>query len=400
MSKRSAGEGTIRQRSNGLWEARVSLPDGGRQSYYGKTQKEVRDKLQTAIRHQDGGIDLSAAAQWTTGAWVTHWLEQAATRLEPTTLVTYTQLVKLHLQPKPLAKVPLAKLRVEHIEKWQADLAKDGLGASTRKDVLSKLSTALRLAEKRGYLLRNPAAMVTPPRVQRRQPLAPEPDRIRRLLAAVQPDARLSTFTNVLIGAGLRRAEALALQWGDIDFERGTITVRRRANRVVGMGVLIRPGAKSQAGQRVLPVPSIVLDALRRVRAEVAEDRLHAGPLWKGADDPRAADAFVFVTQIGTLLEARNLERSFDAACRAAGLKPAVDPNAPRGAKGMLSFHVLRHDFGSLLLEAGVPGRTAAEMMGHSDYAMTASVYQHPSDSAQQQAALRVGDWLQRASGG
>jgi site-specific recombinase XerD len=74
-------------------------------------------------------------------------------------------------------------------------------------------------------------------------------------------------------------------------------------------------------------------------------------------------------------------------------------PLAP-GAKGDMSFHVLRHWFASMLLETGVQGRVASQMLGHSSYTLTANLYQHPTDASQQQAAQGVGDWLLKAASG
>ena len=58
--RRGHGEGSIKQRADGLWEARVSLEGGKRKSLYGKTRKEVQDKLRAALRDLDAGLDLSA----------------------------------------------------------------------------------------------------------------------------------------------------------------------------------------------------------------------------------------------------------------------------------------------------------------------------------------------------
>ena len=61
--RRGHGEGTIKQRADGLWEARVSLEGGKRRSFYGKTRREAQDKLRGALRDIDAGLDLSADRQ-------------------------------------------------------------------------------------------------------------------------------------------------------------------------------------------------------------------------------------------------------------------------------------------------------------------------------------------------
>jgi integrase len=88
--------------------------------------------------------------------------------------------------------------------------------------------------------------------------------------------------------------------------------------------------------------------------------------VWKGPHDPGAPDGWVFTSRTGTLREPRNMSRSFDTACRRAGIKPPKDPAAPRGTRSGVDFHGLRHDFASLLGELHVPQHVAMQMAGHS----------------------------------
>ncbi len=234
------------------------------------------------------------------------------------------------------------------------------------------------------------------PAVQRQRREAPNPDRVRRLLAAAEPDPRLAAFVLVGVGAGLRKAEAMGLQWRDVAMDEGQLHIRRRVNRLTHQGLVVRDGAKSKTGERIVYVARLVLDALRRLRTCVQAERLHAGQTWLGADNPGTPEAFVFVSRVGTLLEPRNISRSFDAACRQAGIKPPKDPNAKAGAKSGVDFHGLRHDFASLLGEQGVPQHVAMRMVGHNQPSMTL-YYQHGSDGAQREAAGCVDDWLREA---
>jgi integrase len=191
----------------------------------------------------------------------------------------------------------------------------------------------------------------------------------------------------------------LGLTWGAIDLEAGRITVQRRVNRLpkdLG-GLLVRDGAKSEAGERATYLVPMAVDALRRLRVRLREDRLKQGPDWLGADDPVAPEAFVFVTSVGTLLEPRNVSRSFDAACIRAGLRPPKEPGVKR-ERSDVDFHGLRHDFASLLGRLGVPLRVAKDMLGHSNELMTI-YYQHSSDEDRRAAAEKVDGWLRQAVG-
>jgi integrase len=81
----------------------------------------------------------------------------------------------------------------------------------------------------------------------------------------------------------------------------------------------------------------------------------------------------VFLSEVGTVLEPRNVYRVWERVRERAGLDHHT-------------FHDLRHDFGSLLMERGVPDKVVAELMGHANPAVTRRVYQHASDEMQRRA--------------
>jgi integrase len=85
----------------------------------------------------------------------------------------------------------------------------------------------------------------------------------------------------------------------------------------------------------------------------------------------------VFTSTIGTVMEPRRVNTYFARACARAGI-------------GGHTFHGLRHDFGSLLLAAGVPTRVVQEMLGHANSYITMGRYQHVPDELQRDAAERL----------
>lgn len=102
-------EGTIRQRPDGTWEARLGLPSGKRKSLYAKTRHEVQDKLRTAQREQDAGLDIGAKRQ-TVAQFLTRWLEDTARpTVRPSTYASYAGHVRHHPIPA-IGHHPLTKL--------------------------------------------------------------------------------------------------------------------------------------------------------------------------------------------------------------------------------------------------------------------------------------------------
>jgi integrase len=182
----------------------------------------------------------------------------------------------------------------------------------------------------------------------------------------------------VALGLGLRRGEVLGLKWEDIDLEARTLTVRRHVVRTKQAGRAIREGAKTRAGERTIVLPQLLVQALRRHQARQFEDRLLAGARWLGPSYvDRKPTGYVFTSTVGTVMEPRRVNAYFSRACERAGLSEHT-------------FHGLRHDFGSLLLAAGVPPRVVQEMLGHANPYITMGRYQHVPDELQRDAADRL----------
>src|SRR5215213_8466424 len=107
--RRGHGEGSIKQRADGLWEARVSLTGGKRRSFYGKTRREAQDKLRSALRDLDAGLELSADRQ-TVAQFLEKWL---AASVKPSVKVKtyegYESIVRVRVAPR-IGRKYLAKL--------------------------------------------------------------------------------------------------------------------------------------------------------------------------------------------------------------------------------------------------------------------------------------------------
>ena len=109
MAKRGNSEGSITKRKDGRWMARMSLPDMGRKSFYGKTRQEVAQKLHQAQRTLADGLPVAGGRQ-AIGAFLEAWLsDSAAPRVRPKTLVRYQELVRLHITQK-IGRILLARL--------------------------------------------------------------------------------------------------------------------------------------------------------------------------------------------------------------------------------------------------------------------------------------------------
>lgn len=373
-TRRGHNEGTVRQRPDGTWEARVSLPGGKRKSVYAKTRREVQDKLRAAQRDLDAGLDLSARSQ-TVAQFLTRWLEDTARpTIRPSTYASYAGHVHHHLIPA-LGHHQLAKLTPQHVQRMMQVMTAKGLSPRTVAYARAVLRRALGYAIKWSLVGRNVATLVDPPRAVRApvQPLTAA--QVRLFLDATKED-RLGPLIHVAIASGLRQGELFGLRWRDVDLDAGTLTVRYAMQRIVGVPTFVEP--KTVLSRRTVPLPPSAVAALRRQRTRQLEDRLLAGPHWQDWE-------LVFASTVGTPLESCNVTHRFQRLLNEAGL--------PRQR-----FHDLRHCAASLLLSGGVPARTIMGILGHSQISLTMNTYAHLSPALERDAADRMETFLAASS--
>jgi integrase len=358
MTRRGANEGSIRERKDGRWEARVLATgsDGRRtrRSFLGRSRADVRDKLAAALRAEAAGLS-APSERLAVGAFLDLWLDAVRSKLRPKTYASYSSIVRIHLQPG-LGRHPLARLNPLQVQAFLTAKSKSGLSPRTVAYARAVLRQALGQAERWGMVSRNVAKLAEPPRLPRREVQPFTPEEARSFLAAIHGD-RLEGLYLVAIGIGLRQGEILGLSWADVDLAESTLTVRHALQRVAGRLELVEP--KSTTSHRVVPLPAIVTEGLRVHRSRQLTERLLAGSRWQ--DDPRG---LVFTTTIGTPMDGIAVTRRFQALLAGSGLRRQ-------------RFHDLRHACASLLLAQGVAPRVVMETLGHSQISLTLNTYSH-----------------------
>lgn len=368
--RRGHGEGNIKQRADGLWEARVSLEGGKRKSLYGKTRREAQDKLRAALRDIDAGLDLSAGRQ-TVGQFLDRWLEDVVKpTVRPKTHHSYAQLVRIHLKPA-LGHHQLGKLTPQHVQAMMSAKTAAGLSPRTVQYLRAVLRRALGQALKWALVSRNVATLVDPPRSIKR-PVAPLSAEHARAFIAHTAGDRLGPLFHVAIASGLRQGELFGLRWQDVDLAAGTLYVRHALQRIDGALTLVEP--KTALSRRTVTLPASAVAALRTQRIHQLEERLLAGVRWQDG-------GYVFTSTIGTPLEPSNVSSRLHALLREAALPSQ-------------RFHDLRHCAASLLLAGGVAPRTIMGILGHSQISLTMNTYAHLSPALERDAARALDNVL------
>ena len=243
--RRGPGEGNVRQRPDGRYEARVTHTDSDgrirRVSLYGATAEEVRDKLKQAR----GRVEVQAPVQdskMKLADWIEHWSDTAleASPRKESTKEWYRTLARKHLSPSPFGAITLDKLRKSNIDGLLVRLRKDGLSDSTVRGVYTVLRSVLSDAKLDGLIADN-AAMRTPrPRVARTEARYLDAAEVQSLLAAAE-GLRYKPVLQLIASTGLRRGEALALKWSDINWAEGSLKVSATLSRIGGSLVITEP---------------------------------------------------------------------------------------------------------------------------------------------------------------
>jgi integrase len=353
MTRRAPGEGSIYRRKDGRWVGQAHKDTGGRSFVYGRTQRDVREQLTVIRRELQQGIP-PITGRMPLARYLESWLiDSAKPTLRASTFVSYRTIVRKHLIPK-LGRVQLAKLTPLMIERFLNERIETGLSPRRVQYIHAVLRRALNRAMKAGYIGRNVATLVDPPRVPHKEIEPFTPSQVRVLLEATKGN-RLEALYSVALAVGLRQGEALGLRWEDVDFEAGLIHARFELQRLEGKFQLVE--LKSRRSHRTVAMPPYIAEKLLEHGARQREEHLLLGPEWHDSD-------LVFTSHTGRPLDGRNVTRSFQRLLKRAGLPKR-------------RFYDLRHSCATLLLVQGVPARVVMEILGHSQIGLTMNTYTH-----------------------
>ncbi|MFE7964778.1 tyrosine-type recombinase/integrase [Streptomyces cellulosae] len=306
----------------------------------------------------------------TVNEWLDQWLVMKAEDLEPTTVYNYR--VTLDRVREKLGNVRLQELTEDHVMAWmqwalqggrvRGGKAGTGLGVTSVDMSLARLKDALNRAVTRGLVPVNVASEVHIPlkarKAERRTKEVVQPwnaSEVGAFVAAMKSD-RL--FAPLLLSVmGLRPAEVCGLRWSDIDLAAATLSIAN-TRTMMGNRTVVEKDTKSMAGERVLPIPSLVREALKTFRATQAVERLAAGEGYEGG-------VYVLVDELGCALNGRQL--------RTRAYK-IMDANGLRRVR----LYDARASCLTYLANNGVPDHLLAMWAGHTNVKTTKKWYVKP----------------------
>ena len=355
---RGKGEGTIYKRPDGRWEARVVVGrtvsgNPKRRGVYGKTRKEVAEKLNKLLTDHHAGRLAQSASQATVQSHLELWLS-LRTDLEAATIAYYQHMIRAYINPG-IGEIKLTTLTPLHLEHLMANLARKGLSVRTVEGAYKTLSTALAQAVRWELIPESPIRKIKrPPRPKSKRQVWSK-EQARQFLKVARTD-RLYALYLLAILTGLRRGELLGLRWQAVNFEERTVQIQHTLIFVNGKRHA-KDKPKTSASERCFKVSGEVLTALRARQEQYALERQVAGADWQEL-------GYVFCSRNGTGLYENTLRASFKRLTEQAQL-PRLTP------------HEMRHTFTSLALLKGADIKEISRRLGHSTVQITLDIYQH-----------------------
>lgn len=411
------GNGTIRKKTvtrkgkaYTFWEARLTVgydPGTGKQiqrSFSGKTQREVREKMQAAAVELNNGT-YKEPTKITVGQWLDIWMETYLTNVKPRTVAVYKSDIRIYLQPA-LGAIKLEQLNTHTIQQHYnmllkagrmvakkdsngKPLKKDGktiyeavpLSAKTIKNIHGVLHHALKQAVANGLIRSNPADACTLPRIEKKELKPLDENEITLFLKAIQGHKYEAIFITTLF-TGLREGEVLGLTWDCVNFDRGILLINKQIqlHQETGLDAYALVSPKNGKARTVAAAPS-VMACLKHHKCQQAMAQLEAGRAWNNPDN------LVFTDELGGHLTKSSVYRAFKEIVKSIGRPDA-------------RFHDLRHSYAVAAIRSGDDIKAVQSNLGHATAAFTLDVYGHVTDKMKQESANRMEAFIQSVSGG
>ncbi len=377
MARRMNGEGTIRQRKDGLYEVRITSrpdPSTGRKkrvSRYAKTREEalrIRSELQLQY-----GSGAAVPTSLTLGEWLPHWLElYARPSVRHSTYVSYEGYVRKHLVPA-LGALPLDKLIPADLQRlYLQKLQQDHLSPKTIANLHACLHRALQQAVKEQLILSNPCDAVDLPRKDAAEISVLTREQQAQLMQESYRH-RYGVFIRLALSTGMRIGEIVGLRWSDVDLNNRILFVRSTLNRLPTVDgesktQLFVGTPKTKNGRRSIPLfDAIILDFWDWRKVQEADAQL--------ARCAYENTGYVVTNEFGRPIEPRTFRDHYIRILKAAGL-----PH--------FTFHALRHTFATRAIEQGMDVKALSKILGHASVGFTLDTYAHLLDDHKRESML------------
>ena len=355
----------IYKRKDGRWEGRIMVqtPQKRLLSVYGKSYREVKDKMNEAKLHSN-----TKECKDSISDAVSLWLASKKQILKPSSLAKYRNLADRHILPI-LGKKRICELDEPTVLDFAVKLSLGQtsggitLSRGTVSNVLMILEKSVKLSGGQDFMIDKKKLIVKPSGKRRVTVLTDdEQRRLEQYLLTDTDEKKLGLL--LCLYAGLRIGEVCALRWNRIRLPEKTLSVTTTMQRLQTEEVtagrrteVTESTPKSEDSCRVVPIADFIVDRLRKLK-------------------PHSESAYL-LTGNERYIEPRSYENFYK--------RVLVATNIPAN-----NFHTLRHTFATRCIENGIDVKTVSELLGHSTVKLTLDRYVHPTMDAKQNSVNRL----------
>lgn len=325
------------------------------------------------------------------------WFSTHKTNLAPRTAEIYKSLLERVLPA--IGHIKLKDIQSHHLQEFYINLSEDGINKRTGGGLSANyighyhriIYTILKDAYKNGYVLRNVAELVTPPKVKKKDIVYMDIDETIKFCETLEKEhIKWRTALLLLLYTGMRKGELCGLEWKDIDFKNKVIAIRRAVQYITGeeyeytdekgvfhKGRIIEKEPKTKSSYRFIAVDDYIINLLRSYRKWWSEQKLMCGSHWIETDK-------IFIRYNGGIIHPDSISTFMSRFVKENNLTP-VTP------------HGLRHTNISILIENGIDIKTVSSRAGHSDVSTTGNIYAHQIQRANAKAGEVISLSLKKA---
>ena len=375
------------QREDGRYMVKVYIcSTDGKKQYkyvYGRTQKEAdikAEELRVSLRK---GVDISASND-SFKVWADYWL--TSKRYEVSNDRYSTLKSRSTLWVDALKNAQITQIKPFELQTILFTIAAknpytgEPMAKKTIREYIQVINAIFEFAIDNRVIQFNPASKLKAPQGaktgERRALTETEMQRVMEFEHRAKPSAMLMMLS------GLRRGEATALQWNDIDFVRNTISVTKSYNFKQKEFKTPKNGKA-----RIVSVPQMLIDYLQTL--------------------PKVSP-FVLTNAKGGMMTEDSWKRLYQSYMTDLNIQYGfggqdVSKYSPIKIPMIINTftpHELRHTFCTIMYEAGIDAMTAKEQMGHSDIQTTLSIYTHLSQQHKETQVNKLDAFLEKGSQG
>jgi integrase len=356
-----------KEQSDGRYRSKVIIghdADGKAVVKYasGRTKKELSENVEELKQTYINGA-ASDRLDKLYGVYLTDWYNTYKhDKLSASSRANYATAINKHIMPV-FGNRQMRAIRSVEIQSFLNTRA--GMGKTTLGDIYSILYNTFTRATAEGIIDRNPALGTTRPAAEHKKRRALTGTEVEAVLKIAQESSD-GLLLLLLYYTGMRRGEMLGLQWRDVDFEKQVINVCRDMDPATGsLGEL-----KTPSSRRSIPMPPALIKALDAIRG------IGTTPVLQSPRDRSHWSHATFIRHWRTIaVELYKVAPSIEH--EKVMTKKDAEGNEIPVIGSILTPHYFRHNYASVLYNAGVDVLAAQKILGHADVKTTLSIYAH-----------------------